>query len=309
MNSSTKGIDGAPLAVEGITIPASKQLELYGSISLSGDLGVNGQVLARSSTGLTWANVPLTDNDTTYSLSAIDGVNSVTEKVIRLSAGGSGTGNTDVVLVAGTNVNLVRSNERITINSTFTNTDTITRVKTGGNNYVTGDVEFVAGGDLNIVQSGRRFTFSVTDDNTEYVGESGVIVTTDNKIRIGQPVAPQDAVTFAQVTITGNLNVQGTTITSQQSVITTTDKFINLNDVLQPSDTIANGGGIRLKGSTDHTITWSDPDDSWETTENWNLALNREYRINNVKVLDATSLGINVTSSSLSEVGVLSIGR
>ena len=165
-----QGNSGAPLAVEGITIPASKQLELYGSISLSGDLGVNGQVLARSSTGLTWANVPLTDNDTTYSLSAIDGVNSVTEKVIRLSAGGSGTGNTDVVLVAGTNVNLVRSNERITINSTFTNTDTITRVKTGGNNYVTGDVEFVAGGDLNIVQSGRRFTFSVTDDNTEYVG-------------------------------------------------------------------------------------------------------------------------------------------
>ena len=304
-----QGNSGAPLAVEGITIPASKQLELYGSISLSGDLGVNGQVLARSSTGLTWANVPLTDNDTTYSLSAIDGVNSVTEKVIRLSAGGSGTGNTDVVLVAGTNVNLVRSNERITINSTFTNTDTITRVKTGGNNYVTGDVEFVAGGDLNIVQSGRRFTFSVTDDNTEYVGESGVIVTTDNKIRIGQPVAPQDAVTFAQVTVTGNLNVQGTTITSQQSVITTTDKFINLNDVLQPSDTIANGGGIRLKGSTDHTITWSDPDDSWETTENWNLALNREYRINNVKVLDATSLGINVTSSSLSAVGVLTIGR
>ena len=45
-----------------------------------------------------------------------------------------------------------------------------------------------------------------------------------------------------------------------------------------------------------------------ETTENWNLALNRDTG-NNVKVLDATSLGINVTSSSLSEVGVLSIGR
>ena len=181
-------------------------------------------------------NVPLTDNDTTYSLSAIDGVNSVTEKVIRLSTGGSGTGNTDVVLVAGTNVNLVRSNERITINSTFTNTDTITRVKTGGNNYVTGDVEFVAGGDLNIVQSGRRFTFSVTDDNTEYVGESGVIVTTDNKIRIGQPVAPQDAVTFAQVTITGNL-MYGTTIIT--AMVITLLISCNLNDVLQPSDTIA----------------------------------------------------------------------
>lgn len=305
-----QGNSGPTLAVEGLQIPANKELAIEGSITLNGNSGLNGQVLARTTTGLGWANVPLTDNDTTYTLSSIDGTNNpVTEKVIRLAAGGSGSGHTDVTLIAGTNVSLIRSGSRITINSSFTDTNTITRVGAGGSNYTSGDINFVGGGDLTISQSGRTFTFTVADDDTIYTGESGVTVTTDNKIKIGQPVAPTDAVTFAQATITGNLIVQGTTVTSQTQTVTTTDKFINLADVLLPSDSLANGGGIVLKGDTDHTILWSNPDDSWSSSENFNLALTREFRINNVAVLDATSLGVNVVDSSLTSVGVLSTGR
>ena len=305
-----QGNSGPTLAVEGLQIPANKELAIQGSITLNGNSGLNGQVLARTTTGLGWANVPLTDNDTTYTLSSIDGTNNpVTEKVIRLAAGGSGSGHTDVTLIAGTNVSLIRSGSRITINSSFTDTNTITRVGAGGSNYTSGDINFVGGGDLTISQSGRTFTFTVADDDTIYTGESGVTVTTDNKIKIGQPVAPTDAVTFAQATITGNLIVQGTTVTSQTQTVTTTDKFINLADVLLPSDSLANGGGIVLKGDTDHTILWSNPDDSWSSSENFNLALTREFRINNVAVLDATSLGVNVVDSSLTSVGVLSTGR
>ena len=87
---------------------------------------MTGQVLSRTTTGVGWSNVPLTDNNTTYTLSTIDGANPATDKVIRLSAGGSGTGYTDVVLVAGNNVSLTRSGGRITIDSSFTDTNAVT---------------------------------------------------------------------------------------------------------------------------------------------------------------------------------------
>ncbi len=59
----------------------------------------------------------LTDNNTTYSISCVDGDNSDEEK-IRLTAGGSGSGTDDIVLEAGTGLSIARSSDKIT----FTNT-------------------------------------------------------------------------------------------------------------------------------------------------------------------------------------------
>jgi len=58
------------------------------------------------------------DTNTTYTISAADGT--AGKKIIRLTAGGSGSGNDDVTLVAGTNVTLDRVGDEITINSTAT---------------------------------------------------------------------------------------------------------------------------------------------------------------------------------------------
>jgi hypothetical protein len=55
------------------------------------------------------------DTDTTYSISAEDGTTG--KKIIRLTAGGSGSGTDDVVLVAGSNVTLTRAGDEITISS------------------------------------------------------------------------------------------------------------------------------------------------------------------------------------------------
>lgn len=304
------GNTGPTSALEGLEIPVNKNLSIRGSLILNGDPGVDGQVLRRTSVGLAWSNVPLTDNDTTYSLNAVDGAtNPSTEKVIRLSAGGSGSGFSEVVLIAGNNVSLTRSGQRITIDSSYVNTDTVTRIGVNGSGYTDGNVNIIGSGAAQIVQSGRTISVHVEDLNTTYTGESGVTVTADNKIRIGQSVGINDAVTFQQVTVSGNLVVQGTTTTSNAVTITTLDKFINLNDVLLPTDTVANGGGIRLKGDTEHTILWSNPHDSWTSSENWNLQVGREFRIGDVKVLDHNSLGFSITQSNLEHVGVLTIGR
>lgn len=304
-----QGNSGPTLAVEGLRVPSTKSLVVEGIISLNGDTGLTGQVLSRTTTGVGWTNVPLTDNNTTYTLSTVDGANPATDKVIRLSAGGSGSGFTDVVLVAGNNVSLTRNAGRIIIDSSYTDTNTITRVGSGGQNYTDGDINLVGTGAATISQSGRTFTINVDDENTTYVGESGVTVTADNKIKIGQPVGPTDPVTFQQVTVSGNLIVQGTTTTSNSVTVTTLDKFINLNDVLIPTDAVADGGGIRLKGDQDHTILWNNTDDSWTSSEHFNLASGREYKIDGDEVITSTALGNGVRQSSLESVGVLGAGR
>ena len=56
------------------------------------------------------------------------------------------------------------------------------------------------------------------------------------------------------LTITGNLTVQGTTTTIESTTLKVEDKNIELAVVDTPSDTTADGGGITLKGATDKTI-------------------------------------------------------
>jgi hypothetical protein len=90
-----------------------------------------------------------------------------------------------------------------------------------------------------------------------------------------------------------------------------------------PSDTAADGGGIILVGNTDHTFTWSNANDAWQSSEDMEVANGRTYNIidgsgNAREMLSLTQigptagtgvvagLGTGVTSSSLTSVGTLS---
>jgi len=110
------------------------------------------------------------------------------------------------------------------------------------------------------------------------------------------------------VTVTGNLTVNGTTTTLNATTITVDDINIELGSIASPTDTTANGGGITLKGTTDKTIVWDSTNTNWTSSENWNLATGKVYKINNVSVLSATGLGSAVVSSSLTSVGTLTSG-
>ena len=268
-----QGGSGPTLAVEGLKIPSTKNLEIDGSIILNSSPGLSGQVLARGSTGLEWASIATTDSNTTYLMSAVDGVNPVTDKVIKLTAGGTGGSNSEVVLVAGSNIALTRDGSRITIDGNFTDTDTVTKIGANGTGYTDGDVSIVGSGAANITQSGRTITVNATDTNTTYTGANGVTINSENQIQIGQPVGTTDSVTFNSLVVSGNLTVQGTTTYSNVTTVTTTDKFIFLNDVLAPTDNIADGGGIKLKGNTEHTILWDNSEDAWKSSENWDLSI------------------------------------
>jgi hypothetical protein len=112
------------------------------------------------------------------------------------------------------------------------------------------------------------------------------------------------AATFdGSVTVQGDLTVNGTTTTIDTTNLAIEDKNIEIGKVATPTDVTADGGGITLKGSTDKTINWVDATDAWTFSEHVNLASTKEYRIAGTKVLDATSLGSAVVSSSLTSVG------
>jgi hypothetical protein len=110
------------------------------------------------------------------------------------------------------------------------------------------------------------------------------------------------------VVITGDLTVEGATTTFETQTVTVEDKNIELGVVGTPTDTTADGGGITLKGTTDKTINWVDATEAWTFSEHIDLASAKEFRIAGTKVLDATSLGSAVVSSSLTSVGTLTSG-
>jgi len=110
------------------------------------------------------------------------------------------------------------------------------------------------------------------------------------------------------VIIQGDLTVNGTETIINTQTLDVEDKNIVIGKVTTPTDITADGGGITLKGTTDKTISWIDATDAWTFSEHLNIASAKEYRIAGTKVLDATSLGSAVVSSSLTTVGTIGTG-
>ena len=130
-----------------------------------------------------------------------------------------------------------------------------------------------------------------------------------NNIDIPGTLDVTGAATFdAAVTVQGDLTVNGTTTTIDTANLAIEDKNIEIGKVTTPTDVTADGGGITLKGTTDKTINWVDATDAWTLSEHVNIASAKEYRIAGTKVLDATSLGSAVVSSSLTSVGTIGAG-
>ena len=85
------------------------------------------------------------------------------------------------------------------------------------------------------------------------------------------------------------------------------DQEIVIGNVASPSNTTANGGGIRLEAGAgvDKTIIWDSTNANWTTSENWNLATGKALRIGaggsttNVISGSATALVIGENATTL----------
>ena len=107
------------------------------------------------------------------------------------------------------------------------------------------------------------------------------------------------------LTIDGNLIVSGDTTTVNVATMRVEDKNIELAYGGTPTDTLANGGGITLRGTTDHTINWANSTTNWTTSDNFGVASGKHFHVNDVLVLSNDTLGAGVVNSNLTNVGTL----
>jgi hypothetical protein len=75
------------------------------------------------------------------------------------------------------------------------------------------------------------------------------------------------------LTLAGDLTVNGTTTTINTQDLLVEDKNIIIGNVATPTDLTADGGGITLKGATDKTINWVDATDAWTSSERFSYPL------------------------------------
>jgi hypothetical protein len=88
------------------------------------------------------------------------------------------------------------------------------------------------------------------------------------------------------------------------------DIAIELAKTSSPNDVTADGAGIIVKGTTDHTITWirdgsNVANSNWTFSEHVSLDTGKSYKINNVMVIDGTGLGNTIASAP----GIRSVGN
>jgi hypothetical protein len=108
------------------------------------------------------------------------------------------------------------------------------------------------------------------------------------------------------VIVEGNLTVKGSTSTVSSTTVTIADKNLELGRVLNPTDSLASGGGFTLHGTTDKTFNWTTINYAWESSENINLLGGKTYKINGLDVITGNSLGTGITSApGLTSVGTL----
>ena len=74
-------------------------------------------------------------------------------------------------------------------------------------------------------------------------------------------------ITAADLTLSGNLTVNGTTTNLNSTNLVIEDKNIIIADVATPTDTTADGAGITIKGATDKTLTWVNSTKSFTTSD------------------------------------------
>jgi len=155
---------------------------------------------------------------------------------------------------------------------------------------------------------GQNFNVVVNSSASD-LSETDAITVLANEQRVGifqsSPTYNLDVTGDAR--ITGNLIVEGDSVTTNVETVEVEDKNIELGVVTTPTNLTADGGGITLKGTTDKTFNWSNTTESWTSSENIDLANGKVIKHNGADLLSSTRLFDTVTTATgITRVGTLS---
>ena len=119
-----------------------------------------------------------------------------------------------------------------------------------------------------------------TDSATRPPSQQSVKAYADTKAPKASPAFTGTA-TGVNLTLSGDLTVNGTTTTLNSTTVSIDDKNLELGKVATPTDTTADGGGITLKGGTDKTFNWVNSTDAWTSSEHIHLGDNKKLLVGN----------------------------
>ena len=168
---------------------------------------------------------------------------------------------------------------------------------------INGDATFAAFGSCTALTMG----YSGTASSTTNISTGATGASNTNSINIGTAGAASSNTTVtigstsgtSNVYIKGNLQVDGTTTTLNTANLTVDDLNIIVGDGVT---TAAGGDGAGLiVGTSGVTFTYNHTNTAWQSTENFNIASGKTYKINTTSVLSSSAvLGLSVTSGTIS---------
>ncbi len=243
-------LDGATVTtaelniLDGVTSTATELNLLDGVTSTTAELNILDGVTSST------AELNLLDGvtSTTAELNILDGVTS-TAAELNILSGVTATSN-ELNLLDGATVTTAEINILDGVTSTTAELNTL--------DGFTGDKD-------DLIYAKDLKATGVTDTEFDYLdGVTSAIQTQlDAKAPLASPALTGTA-TAVNLTLSGDLTVNGTTSTINSTTLEVDDKNIELGTVASPTDSTADGGGITLKGDTDKTITWVNSTDSWD---------------------------------------------
>ena len=104
------------------------------------------------------------------------------------------------------------------------------------------------------------------------------------------------------VRIKGDLYVDGTTTQINSTTLEIADFVVGIASTAT-TDLLADGAGIQI--GPDNTLLYDHSNTALKSSENFNIASGKTYKIDGSDVLSSTTLGSGVTFSSLTTVGIL----
>ena len=169
--------------------------------------------------------------------------------------------------------------------------------------------------------SNKSLYLSVRKDTDQEVAVQ--LEPVNRKISFYQGFSTSEVLVGGDLTVTGNLVIEGTTTTVNTATLTVEDKNIQLASQtgVTPTDENASGGGIILEGATKHVLLWSQNSESataelpallstaWNSSDHFNLAAGKYYAIDGVPLLEQSGGTFRLTDEVTAIAGVSSFGK
>jgi hypothetical protein len=227
------------------------------------------------------------------------------------SYGGAGTVGTFTVDAQGRLTSA--GNTAISLTSSNLDSTAVTAGSYGAANSVatfTVDAKgrLTAAGNTEISVTATQISDKGTNLVTGLTGTANEIAVSNSGVGAVTLSLPANVTISNNLTVTGDLIVNGNTTTLNTATLVVEDKNIVLANAASPTDITADGAGITILGATNKTLNWVDATDAWTSSEHLDLAAGKVFKIGTSEVLSNTTLGSSVVTSSLTSLGTITVG-